>query len=317
MIHRPAPRTIPAPSDHGDDVARVAAALGVDPSCVLDLAQTLNPVAPDVTLFAQRHLRNLVRYPDTAVAVSALAAALGYDDDRVVLTNGGAEAIALVAAELHSGWVDEPDFSLYRRHLEIVDPNAGRWRSNPHNPTGRLAAPDERSAVWDEAFWPITTGSWTRRDADNGAIVIGSLTKLFACPGLRLGYVIAPNAAFAEAIRRRQPRWSVNGIAASLVPELIDGADLVGWSTRVRQLRKATVSALVDRGLEVESGDAPWVLVRRPGLRDDLASRGVLVRDCASFGLQNTFRIATPRPDDLPRLLEAIDQLPERDGAST
>ena len=58
---------------------------------------------------------------------------------RLLLTNGGAEAIALVAAELGPGWVDEPDFSLYRRHLPAIDPDGPRWRSNPHNPTGRLA----------------------------------------------------------------------------------------------------------------------------------------------------------------------------------
>ena len=47
--------------------------------------------------------------------------------------------------ELGPGRVDEPEFSLYRRHLPALDPEGPRWRSNPHNPTGRLAGPDERA----------------------------------------------------------------------------------------------------------------------------------------------------------------------------
>ena len=61
-------------------------------------------------------------------------------------------------------------------------------------------ASDAVAAVWDEAFYPLATGTWTR--ADTGTVVVGSLTKVFACPGLRAGYVVAPEslcAAFAKA----------------------------------------------------------------------------------------------------------------------
>src|SRR5437764_8603093 len=220
--------TVPPPGPHGGDGHAVAAALGVDPASVLDLSVSLNPLAPDVRSLALGHLDALGRYPDPTRATRALAAAVGVDASRVVLTNGGSEAIALVAAELGSGWVDEPDFSLYRRHLPAVVAGAPHWRSNPRNPTGRLSGPDETAAVWDEAFYPLATGAWTRGDA--GAVVVGSLTKVFACPGLRLGYVVAPEAHFADRLRRRQPRWAVNGIAAALVPALLERADLPAWS---------------------------------------------------------------------------------------
>jgi histidinol-phosphate/aromatic aminotransferase/cobyric acid decarboxylase-like protein len=42
------------------------------------------------------------------------------------------------------------------------------------------------------------------------------------------------------------------------------------------------------------------------GLRDGLARRGVVVRDCASFGLTDHVRIAVPGPDDLGRLDDAL-----------
>jgi histidinol-phosphate/aromatic aminotransferase/cobyric acid decarboxylase-like protein len=299
---------LPAAGRHGDDAAVVAEALGIDPSEILDLAQTMNPVAPDWLVQATTQLDALTRYPDERGAHDALADALDCDPQRLVLTNGGAEAIALVAAVLEEGWVDEPDFALYRRHLARLVPGAGRWRSNPHSPSGRLAARDERAAVWDEAFWPLTTGSWTRGDADTGSFVVGSLTKLFACPGLRIGYVLAPDDESASAVRARKPRWSVNALACALVPRLVDDADLPRWAAATRALRDQTADELRRRGVEVDVVDAPWMLVRRRDLRAALARHRVLVRDCASFGLTDTYRIATPRERDLPRLLQAFDR---------
>jgi histidinol-phosphate/aromatic aminotransferase/cobyric acid decarboxylase-like protein len=293
----------PAPGEHGGDGARLAAALGLDPDEVLDLSASLNPVAPDVAGLAARHLASLRRYPDDGEATAALAAAIGVPADRVVLTNGGAEAIALVAAELGAGWVEAPDFSLYERHLPALDRAAGRWRSNPRNPTGELAGPTDDAAVWDEAFYPLATGTWTRGEG----VAVGSLTKLFACPGLRAGYVVAPDASFADAVRHRRPAWSVGGMACAVVPELLAGADLPGWSRAVAGLRAALVALLEEHGLAVRVADAPWVLLDDAGdLRERLASRGILVRDCSSFGLAGTLRIAVPSEPGLARLAGAL-----------
>ena len=100
---------IPAPGGHGGDGVRVAAALGHD---VLDLSVSLNPLAPDVTTIVARHLDALRSYPDAADATRALADAIGVPPDRVLLTNGGAEAITLVTAELGGTVTAEPEFSL-------------------------------------------------------------------------------------------------------------------------------------------------------------------------------------------------------------
>jgi histidinol-phosphate/aromatic aminotransferase/cobyric acid decarboxylase-like protein len=298
--------SVPPPGLHGGDGPVVAEALGLDPSSILDLSVSLNPFAPDVRALALGHLDALTRYPDPERATRALAGVIGVDASRVVLTNGGSEAIGVVAAELGPGWVDEPDFSLYRRHLPVVVAGAPRWRSNPRNPTGQLAAPDETAAVWDEAFYPLATGSWTRGDA--GAVVVGSLTKVFACPGLRLGYVLAPDARLAERLRHRQPRWAVNGIAAALVPELLERADLPAWSAAIAALRTQLVDVLHAHGFRPRPSDAPFVLVdRAAGLRGRLAPLGIVVRDCTSFGLPGCARIAVPGPDGLERLDRALN----------
>ena len=228
---------VPPAGPHGDDAGRVAAALGLAPHEVLDLATSLNPVAPDVRLVVAGALDSLRSYPDAAFATAALSEAIGLRRGQLLLTNGGAEAIALVGAELGRGWIDEPDFSLYRRHLSEVAPDAPTWRSNPHNPSGRLAPAEARAAVWDEAFYPLATGCWTRGDLRAGSIVVGSLTKLFACPGLRLGYVASEDSALIARLAERQPRWSVSSPALSALPSLLRSADLPAWSKQVGVLR--------------------------------------------------------------------------------
>src|SRR3954452_8089253 len=103
---RPARRRGPPPYPrsmgnevHGGDAVRVARALGVHPSSILDLSASLNPLAPPVEALAAARLDTLSRYPDDAEradATALMARAIGVDAGRVVLTNGAAEAIAVV-----------------------------------------------------------------------------------------------------------------------------------------------------------------------------------------------------------------------------
>jgi threonine-phosphate decarboxylase len=309
------PAIIPPAGAHGGDAAALAAALGCDPDDILDLSASLNPEAPDIAALAAGRLDSLARYPDPTAATEAMAAALGTSPDRVLLTNGGAEAIALVAADLGRAAVARPaEFSLYARHLaEVVDPaddaGAPRIRSNPNNPTGRLAGAAETAAVWDEAFYPLAAGVWSRGDvaAGRAAVAIGSLTKVFACPGLRVGYVYADAAVIAR-LGERQPRWALNGLAAALVPELLARADLPAWAAAVAR-RRAALAAVIPGA---ESSDANFVVIRvedgAAAARARLARAGVLVRDCTSFGMAGHVRVAVPDEAGLARLVAAWER---------
>lgn len=294
-----------APGPHGGDIERVAAALGRPTSALLDLSASLNPLAPDVRPLLRDALDEVDRYPDDARATDALAEAIDVDPARLVLTNGGAEAIALVARHRPVGWADRCDFSLYRRHLEHLDPDGPRWQSDPHNPTGRLAAVDDVAEIRDEAFYLLATGIWTRGDA--GVTVLGSLTKAWAIPGLRIGYVLARDDAEADAIRAMRPRWSVNGLVCAALPALLDIADPVGWRDGIAELRSQLHDVLARHDLEAEPSDAPYVWVpHAAGLRDRLLPHGVVVRHGASFGHPDAVRIAVPDADGLERLDRAL-----------
>lgn len=287
---------IPAPGPHGGDGPAIARGLGLDPEHIIDLSLSLNPFAPSVAEIARRHVDALRHYPNVDDAVGVLSDAIGVDRERVLLTNGGSEGITLVARALGGSVVSEPEFSLHPRGA-----GAARWRSNPNNPLGVLADATDEADVWDEAFFPLATGAWTR--GDEGAVVVGSLTKVFACPGLRLGYVLADDA---ERYACSQPTWSVNGLAIALLPKLLERVDLEAWSKAIDVRRGELAMLLRARGYEPLPSDAPWLLVEAPGLRERLAPHGVVVRDCSSFGIRDHVRIAVPDDAGLARLHEVL-----------
>src|SRR4051794_35276058 len=265
----------------------------------------MNPFAPPVPQLAGGHLDALSRYPDPTEATAQVAEAMGVPVDRLLLTNGGSEAIALLASVEPRGWVTEPEFSLYRRHLGAVDPSGLRWRSNPSNPLGTLAGATETSDVWDEAFYPLATGQWTR--GDEGSWRLGSLTKLWTCPGLRIGYLIAPTPEQKALAAARQPHWSVNGLVLEMMGELLALTDLAGWSVAVDRLRDHLAGELRGLGYNVRDTAANWLLIDdAPGLRERLAPHGVLVRDCTSFGMPNTARMGLPSTSDVDRVVSAM-----------
>ncbi len=287
----------PLPGPHGGDGPLIARALGLDPASILDLSQSMNPFAPSISSMARDHLDTLNAYPHPEAATHALAAAFDVDPGQVLLTNGGSEAISLVSREIGGRVKSEPEFSLHPR-----SDTGPLWRSDPHNPSGRLAASEETADVWDEAFYPLATGTWFSK---RSSVIVGSLTKVFACPGLRIGYIIADDV---DRFSRHQPTWSVNSLAAAMLPDLLDTADLPGWATAITSGRHGLSAMLAHRGMDPESEDAPWVLVYAPGLRERLTPLGIIVRDCASFDMPGYVRIAVPDDTGLARLEAGLDQ---------
>ena len=181
------------------------------------------------------------------------------------------------------------------------------WITNPHNPTGQLWSREslepllQRFAlvIVDEAFLPLVPGGeaesmlpWVGRCP--GLVVIRSLTKLAAIPGLRLGYALADPERLARWAAWRDP-WPVNGLAAAAGVALMgDGAwdeRVQGWLAREGPWLTAELARLP--GLVPMASAANFLLVRGEragepfsldGLRLALEQRHrILVRDCRSF----------------------------------
>jgi threonine-phosphate decarboxylase len=203
---------------------------------------------------------------------------------------------------------------------------------NPGNPTGRLYPRVEiihllrlcRDAgtccVLDEAFMDFCEEeSATAVLADHpGCLILRSLTKFYAFPGLRLGYVLAEGEIIA-GLERLRPPWSVGTLAqAAGCAALADSAYAKRSRETVTACRQRLFAGLGSiNGLRVYPGAANYLLVEiltgmtAARLRHQLLHRGMLIRDCANFaGLDGRFfRVAVHGEGDNNRLVGGVRDL--------
>ena len=206
--------------------------------------------------------------------------------------------------------------------------------ANPGNPSGLFRTPDEclrlmssrSDLLWiiDEAFVEYagteTEASVLQRLPKNG-IVLRSLTKFHAVPGVRLGY-LAADAELAQAIRDELPAWSVNAFALAAAQAVFaDTSDFAAQTRAENAERRADLAAALSSlpGIEVYPSAANYVLFRWPGAPRNLLGIllkrfGIAVRDCSNYhGLKDGswFRAAVRFPEDHRRLAEALSAIRE------
>jgi histidinol-phosphate aminotransferase len=190
---------------------------------------------------------------------------------------------------------------------------------SPNNPTGAYLGRDEvrRIAaaltdgvlVLDEAYVSFVEEPWRSNRLAPNVAVVRSFTKDFAIPGLRLGYMVAPRR-IVEAAAAQQPSWSVGAPAQAAGLACLDEQSwLDDTAARTREAKRGLVEMLTSARLDVHAGAANFVLVRvgeASKVRRALLERGLVVRDCASFGLPEHVRIGVRQPHENRRLVDAL-----------
>ncbi|MBI3958673.1 MAG: histidinol-phosphate aminotransferase family protein [Chloroflexi bacterium] len=193
---------------------------------------------------------------------------------------------------------------------------------NPNNPTGAVveagvlaawaAASPQILFVIDEAYIAFTDGMPSAHALRlPNLLVVRSMTKEYALAGLRLGYALGPPALIAGLAAARVP-WNVNAYAqAAGLAALGDAAYLQRTLAQLRAAKSDLLAGLIAQGYApLPSATNFFLLPVEDGarLRAHLLAQGVLVRDCASFGLPHHIRIAARRPEENAKLLNALEK---------
>lgn len=194
---------------------------------------------------------------------------------------------------------------------------------NPNNPTGQYFSKEEVEqiinmakdslVVIDEAYVNFVDDGWSAVDLikKSNLLLLRSMTKDYALAGLRLGYAIAEESIILN-LRQLQPPWNVNAVAqkAGLVAVMADGY-LKECQAKLRQAKNFLIAGLASLGLPPLPSEANFFLVEveeAGEFRRILLERGILVRDCTSFGLPNHIRLAVRTLPECQKLVQAIKE---------
>jgi len=284
--------------------------------------------------------------PEPLSLEKAFADILHISKEEVCITNGATESIYLIAQAFKGKksaiWMptfsEYADAGLLHGHkvlpfytLESLPSDAQLvWLCNPNNPTGEVRNMEtlvrvikehpQKIFIIDQSYEMFTLqrtltsqeGVWFPN-----LLLIHSLTKQYAIPGIRIGYTTG-NKALLQQIRTQRMPWSVNSLAIeagfyAIEEQLSPTINIPLYLKEKERLEKALLATGI---VEVWHSDTHFMLIRlrygkAAALKDYLANEhGILIRDASNFeGLdEHFFRIATQTPAENDQLVKAIQR---------
>ncbi|MBF0578169.1 aminotransferase class I/II-fold pyridoxal phosphate-dependent enzyme [Dysgonomonas sp. GY617] len=299
----------------------------------------------DLKKFLWANISSIHSYPepDALTLRKLISRKLSISPEEIGVTNGATEAIYLIAQAFRGSKtaVVIPTFREYEdaceihehslyfiESLEDIEPDTQLiWLCNPNNPTGKIYDKEYLEKVIsnnpntcfiiDQSYAAFTNNKiWSANETlkHSNAILLHSLTKCYAIPGLRLGYITAQKDKI-DKIKHYSMPWSVNQLAQLAGLYLLenvsyDFSDYLLESQRVqKQLAKVS-------GIKVYASDMHFFLCQlEKGKASDLKkflieTEGFLIRDAANFrGLNESyFRIAVQDQSNNNLLVKAIEE---------
>ena len=284
----------------------------------IDLSTGINPQpwpgAADMAFDWQR-----LPDPDALAQLEAVAAAFFGVDARHVCAVPGSE-IGLRLTGMLVGGSARHIAPSYRTHGEMVADNMPIGReaarrhdgtlilANPNNPDGHATGTDAMRALlngrgaddWllvDEAFADVDPAASIAPSVNDTArlIVFRSFGKFFGLAGVRLGFVIAPQATVA-ALRERLGAWPVSAAAIAIGTAAYSDRDWIAVTRARLPANAAALDALLTRAGFQATGDCPLFRLIEiddaHALFERLARRAILTRPFADQ--PNWLRIGLP-----------------------
>ncbi len=243
-----------------------------------------------------------------------------------------AAAFCLSGARVERFFLRPPTFTLSLKRLgsSLTKGYDALVLTNPNSPTGTLIPRPQLEElaclcqrvrtrlIVDETFvdWVEEESLKQLAARSPHVIVLRSLTKFFAMPGLRVGYLIG-QARLVARLRARLEPWSVNTVAQEVAFACMRDQRFVRRSRTFMVQERAWLAEQLAglKGLQPFPSRANFLLVRitasalnASSLRQALAREDLLIRTCADFpGLgERFFRVAVRTRQENRRLLNGL-----------
>jgi len=192
---------------------------------------------------------------------------------------------------------------------------------NPNNPTGKYLSRRDIEKVMDnlrdgllimdEAYIDFVAAAWNSLDLTGrgNAVILRSMTKDYGLPGLRLGYAVASREIIAS-LRTVLSPWNVNTIAQGVGTAVLKQDEYLKETLRKVQDAKHFLMEELDRlGFGAIPSDVHYFLVKVSNATEywhSLLKKGILVRDCTSFGLKEYIRISPRTLPECEKFIKAL-----------
>lgn len=286
-------------------------------------------IDPDRVLAGNGTTQFIYALPQALGISSALIAAPTYSDYADACRLNHVKTTFVIAEESRNF---QPNLEEIKKYLGEVD---SVFICNPNNPTGTLIPADDLRAlcqaypdtifIVDESYLSFIPGaedkSIRRQDLDNLLVLI-SISKIFAIPGLRIGFVVSSPERTKQLKRFLQP-WSVNSLAQMATGYLMIRKDEV--NAFIEKTNRLIISERNRFAAELE--DIPDIILYPSAANffvarlqnhlyaaevcSRLAKHKILVRNCDNFyGLSNRhIRISLKLPEQNRMLLQRLLEL--------
>lgn len=297
-----------------------------DPHC-LELRRAIGSalsVPPEQVVCGNGSTELLYALPRVLAVTRAVIPVPGYIDYIVAAVRAGLH-VTTVALDAASGF--SIDWSRIERELSggemVIAGQPGNPSGSMFDPAALLEVADRHLSTFfvvDEAFADFVDGyqSLASHERPN-VIVLRSMTKFYAIPGLRLGFAIAP-APIVERVSGFLPPWSVGSLAQNVGAAVLqDPAYAARTREEVARLRGQLHSGLTDvGGIRVFPSAANYLLARLESTHPDAAelarkllARRMAIRVCGNYeGLDSRyFRVAVRTREENGRLLDEMSLL--------
>ena len=313
-----------------------------------------------------RNLPDIIYYPDPGAGelVQSIAESYQLPADQIVTGNGTSELLfaTMRALKVRRAVIPVPAYIDYHQACEQAavpvhsfllrseddfQPNLEQLAAElltadlvifgqPNNPTGQMIDrqslldlaqqhPDVLFLV-DEAFAGFVADYTSLAGCRENIIVLCSLTKLFAVPGLRLGF-LAASPLLCRRISRQLSPWSVNSLAQAAGAAMVQDSRYVRSSCELVSRKRQSLCEKLQKipSLRVFSSTANFLLLRldaemtATGLADRLLSQDrIAIRVCDNYeGLhEQYFRVAVRSGKDNEQLVAALQAALQPDSMS-
>ena len=296
---------------HGGDIHTFAKAHGFDPSEVLDLSSNINFISPQVKVDF-----DIRSYPNYDALYQTLARHFKIQTEQVEIYNGGSSAIFSFFRETSSDTciIYAPAYLeykkaalLYEKRLIMIDrfndiyapipENSLVIFVNPSTPDGKYHDMEKLMVMWmekhctiliDESFLAFTDKpSLTYMlKAYEKLYILTSLTKFYACAGVRMGIMIS-NSKNIQKLKVKEPLWKLSAYDSAYIQAVLNDTSFAQKAKIENQKAKTFLKEIL-KDFEVYESDANFFLIRLEDmtayeLQEQLIPHAIMIRDCSNF----------------------------------